>query len=136
MQEHWENVNGRALNLSKVLKLTRLTDQNTIRFHFPHGVPDSDFNYTSEEAADKALEYWRNRLTKKNGGHMFEGLGQDVREFLKSNRDMIWTVIFVLIVDQVAFEGAFRERVKGLLENLLNKAEGKAALPAAPAATK
>ena len=56
---------------------------------------------------------------------MFEGLGADVREFLKSNRDMIWTVIFVLLVDQFAFEGAFRERVKGLLENLLAKAEGK-----------
>lgn len=93
------------------------------RFGVKTGEDKYHYLWKSDRDADLRL---LNKLgARHKGGRMFEGLGADVREFLKSNRDMIWTVIFVLLVDQFAFEGAFRERVKGLLENLLAKAEGK-----------
>lgn len=54
-----------------------------------------------------------------NGGTMFK----EVSEYLKSNKSVILTVVFALVLDQLVFKGAFREKVKELVEGLLGKAK-------------
>jgi hypothetical protein len=49
----------------------------------------------------------------------------DIRKYIADNRDLIYTVAFVAIVDQFLFEGAFRERLKKLVEGFLAKTEEK-----------
>lgn len=46
-----------------------------------------------------------------------------IKEYIKEHKQVIITIGVVLLVDHLVFGGAFRERVKGLVEKLLNKAE-------------
>lgn len=46
-----------------------------------------------------------------------------VKEYLKQHKDIIITIGVVLVVDHLIFGGAFREKVKALVDGLLNKAE-------------
>lgn len=50
---------------------------------------------------------------------------ESVKEYLKENKQIIMTIAVVLIVDHLVFGGAFRERVKSLVNGLLNNAEKK-----------
>lgn len=51
---------------------------------------------------------------------------ESVKKYLESNRDLVGTIVFVAIIDAVLFDGAFRERLKSLIEGHLKKAEEKA----------
>lgn len=46
-----------------------------------------------------------------------------VKEYLKENKQIIMTIAVVLIVDHLVFGGAFREKVKSLVDGLLSKAQ-------------
>lgn len=48
-----------------------------------------------------------------------------MREYIKEYRTIIFTVAFVALADHFLFEGAFRTRLKTLVEGLLKKAEDK-----------
>lgn len=60
----------------------------------------------------------------KRRGFMGEFLS-DVRGYFKDNRDLILTIALVLVVDEFVFEGAFRDRIKKLVNGMLKKAQGK-----------
>lgn len=85
------------------------------------------FWFKSVGQRDNAMTYLHSQ--KKKGRHMFTGITEDLKTYLKENRDLVFTVLLVLLVDQFAFEGAFRERVKKLIEGLLSKVEAKSTLP-------
>jgi hypothetical protein len=49
----------------------------------------------------------------------------DARKYVSDNRDLIYTVIFVAILDHLLFDGAFREKIKSLVDGFLNRAQAK-----------
>jgi len=56
---------------------------------------------------------------------MLKSVFEDVRGYISDNREIVYTIAFVLIVDQLVFDGAFRERIKAIIDGLLKKAENK-----------
>jgi hypothetical protein len=48
---------------------------------------------------------------------------ESAKEYLKENKSIIMTIAVVLIVDHLVFGGAFREKVKSLVNGLLDKAQ-------------
>lgn len=58
-------------------------------------------------------------------GHMLKELFGDLRGYIKENRDLIFSIVFVLVLDEYVFEGAFRERLKGVIEGVLKRVERK-----------
>jgi hypothetical protein len=48
---------------------------------------------------------------------------ESAKEYLKENKSIIMTIAVVLIVDHLVFGGAFREKVKALVNGLLDKAQ-------------
>lgn len=63
--------------------------------------------------------------TPKRKGHMFKDLFGDLQTYIKENRDLIFSIVFVLVLDEYVFEGAFRERIKSVIEGVLKKVERK-----------
>lgn len=56
---------------------------------------------------------------------MFKDLFGDLRGYIKDNRDLIFSIVFVLVLDEYVFKGAFRERLKAVIEGVLKKVENK-----------
>ena len=59
---------------------------------------------------------------------MFKSIGTDLKSYLSANKDLIYGLVLVLLIDQYVFEGAFRNRIKAVVEGLLNKAESQAGI--------
>jgi len=57
-------------------------------------------------------------------GMLKELLG-DLRGYIRDNRDLIFSIAFVLVLDEFVFKGAFRERLKAVIEGVLKKVENK-----------
>lgn len=55
----------------------------------------------------------------------------ELRAYVKEYRDILFTIALVLLLDHLFFEGAMRERLKGLLSGMVHKAESKLGLGAA-----
>ena len=53
---------------------------------------------------------------------MFSIYGQ-LKEFVKGHRDILFTIVGILILDKYVLNGALRERVQKLVETLLERAE-------------
>lgn len=61
----------------------------------------------------------------KGPHQMFKDLLGSLKTYLNENRDLIFTVGLVLLLDEYAFNGVFRDRLKNLVEGFLSKAEAK-----------
>lgn len=48
-----------------------------------------------------------------------------VKEYFEKHREVLFTLCIVFVVDQYVFNGAFRDRLKGLVDKLLGNAENK-----------
>lgn len=66
----------------------------------------------------------RGFMGEKQRGFMAEFFS-DVRGYFKDNRDLILTVALVLVIDEFVFDGAFRDRIKKLVNGMLKKAQSK-----------
>lgn len=55
--------------------------------------------------------------------HKENNMLESVKEYLKEHKSIIMTIAVVLLVDHLVFQGAFREKVKSLVDGLLNKAQ-------------
>lgn len=56
---------------------------------------------------------------------MVKELFGDLRGYVRDNRDLIFSIVFVLVLDEYVFKGAFRERIKSVIEGVLKKVEDK-----------
>lgn len=72
----------------------------------------------------KAIQDAQGTQTTKTGVSV-NSVVNDLKSYVSENRNLVWTVVFVVLLDHFVFGGAFRERLKSLVEGLLNKAEGK-----------
>lgn len=77
--------------------------------------------------ADAQLAYQHIFGTKHSTGvkHMFKSVSDDVVAFIKEHKETIYLVGAVAVLDQLLFNGAFRERIKGVVEAMLKKVEEK-----------
>lgn len=66
---------------------------------------------------------YRFNNTSKGMKSMLKSISSDIRGYISSNKEVLYTVALVLLIDQYVFEGAFRERLKSLIDGLLKKAE-------------
>ena len=63
-----------------------------------------------------------NNITKKGGiSKMFK----TIKEYFEAHRDILMSIAIAILVDHFFFEGAFTERIKGLVSGLINRAEKK-----------
>ena len=51
-----------------------------------------------------------------------EGMIETVKCYINKHRDFLFTVILVMVVDHFVFKGALREKIKGVIDGALNKA--------------
>jgi hypothetical protein len=48
---------------------------------------------------------------------------QELRDYMKKHRDLLFTFGLVLLLDQLVFKGAFRERLENVVKGMLGKVE-------------
>lgn len=59
------------------------------------------------------------------GNNMLKEIGSDVQQFVKDNRNVVYTIALVVLVDHFVFGGSFREKLKQMMDKLLNKCQEK-----------
>lgn len=66
------------------------------------------------------------KVEKTNGGAM-----KDFKEYLSKHKELLYTVGILIVLDQLVFKGAFRERLKTFVEGLIGKAQASLDKPEA-----
>lgn len=56
---------------------------------------------------------------------MLKSIGSDLKEFLAEHKSVIYWIAVALLADHVFFNGAFREKLHGLMNKLLGKVEAQ-----------
>ncbi len=64
-------------------------------------------------------------ISSQKGSSMFKSISDDLRGYVTANKDLLYTIVILLLIDQYVFGGAFRERLKGIVESLLKKTEDR-----------
>ena len=83
--------------------------------------------FTSREARDASYQKFMEAKSNFQPQKEKKNMLSDIRKYISDNRDAIYTIAFVAVLDQLLFEGAFRERLKTMVEGFLKKVENKAA---------
>lgn len=90
--------------------------------HFENSITAKFDNGSTVCASADIFNDWFT-IVKKEEKNMLKEIATDAKEFVKNNRNVIYTIVVVALVDHFVFKGALRDRLKGLLEKMLNKAE-------------
>lgn len=83
-----------------------------------------------DEELDEELDeesYWgsvREEVVQTKKGD--KSVLKEIREYLKTHRDLLFTFGLVLLLDQLVFKGAFRERLESIVKGMLGKVESAA----------
>lgn len=78
--------------------------------------------YATKELCAAAVEYFKKAQI---GGNMFKELTGGLKKYVNEHQEMIYTIAIALLIDRFVFGGAFQERIKGIVEGFLSKAESK-----------
>ena len=90
--------------------------------------------YYSSASLDDSVRIYNNSVyptpqkqetPKKGRPSLIKELFGDLRQYIRENRDLIFSIVFVLVLDEYVFDGAFRERLKSVIEGVLKKVERK-----------
>lgn len=46
-----------------------------------------------------------------------------LKEYFHKNRDLIFNISLILLIDHFVFNGAFREKIKSIMDGLINRTE-------------
>ena len=49
----------------------------------------------------------------------------EFKDYIKAHRDLLFTVVFVLLLDHFVFGGAFKEKLQSVVGGLMKKAENQ-----------
>ena len=98
-----------------------------IIFHFKEPIITYTICYTS--VSDRDNDYRRLKTytkdvkqpNKKGGSKMLNS----VKQYFENHRDILMSIAVALLVDHFFFEGAFRDKIKNLVDGLINRAEKK-----------
>lgn len=93
---------------------------------------EASFQCKDAESASKVFTTVQEAMLALNTGSSMKGnknmltdIIADLKGYMRTNKDLIYTVLFLIVLDHVIFDGAFRERLKALVEGLLKKVEDK-----------
>lgn len=84
---------------------------------------DSDRKYNPVHTSKKEAD-----MTQTQGSgvqNVFNEIFADAKQFVKDNKNILYTVVLVFLVDHFVFDGAFRERIKTLFQSFIDKTEAK-----------
>lgn len=77
-------------------------------------------------------------LITNEGVNMLKALGSDLKGFVVEHKSAIYMIAVLFLADHIFFQGAFRERLHGLMNKMLGKVEaqidGKAPVALVPEA--
>ncbi len=62
-------------------------------------------------------------LKSKEKPSMFKSISQDLKKFVIDHKSTIYVLAVLVLVDHFLFQGAFRERLHGLMNKMLGKVE-------------
>ncbi len=72
---------------------------------------------------DNIKKYNKDIIPKEN---KMNDLAGDFKGFIKEHRSVLYWVAVLMLVDHFVFNGAFRSRLKGIVDGLVTKVEEKA----------
>lgn len=78
-------------------------------------------NGSLQDLMNQYQSQWTVKQPKKEEITMFGS----VKQYFNQHKEIIMTLGFILIVDYLVFDGAFREKIKAVVERMLNSAEQK-----------
>ena len=110
----WPTVSTRFTDEPCYVRMeTRLRQEEQLR-QMKHGVMASD-----NKAA--VADY----VARTDNVNRKAGMLNDLRGYVRDNRDLIFSIVFVLVLDEYVFKGAFRERLRSVIEGVLKRVENK-----------
>ena len=83
---------------------------------------DSTLFFTDQEERNRAFDDLINAANNKNT-IMNNTVTNDIKNFIKEHRQIIYWVVLALIVDHVFLNGQLTTKIKNIIHSLLNKAE-------------
>jgi len=93
------------------------------------GYEDQNFFIKTNDVSKKVFNKTYKR--KKGSSNMFEF----AKGYLEEHKESIMTIAFVVVLDQIFLGGALRDRIKRLIEGLLDRSEAKLLGGSAPSPT-
>lgn len=119
--------NGTVLAIGNTVRYTGLNEcngyQGLIKDINTYGVTiqwDQGYKLPKQYKHDDEI---LNFIKLIEGDNVLKEIGSDVKTFVKDNRQVIYTMAFVLLVDHLVFGGAFRDKLKELVNKLIGKVE-------------
>ena len=98
--------------------------------HKPTGVWRGHYSFGKDNAWNTGdlskhdAELWISEIANATKGKsMLSDISKDVKGFITDNRQIIYWMALIFLLDHFFFAGAFRERLKGLAEKMLGKVE-------------
>lgn len=79
---------------------------------------------TNGSLQDLMAQYQSPRTVQKPKKEEITMFGS-VKQYFNEHKEVIMTLGFILVVDYLVFDGAFREKIKAVVERMLNSAEKK-----------
>lgn len=49
----------------------------------------------------------------------------EFKDYVKEHRDLLFTILFVMLLDHFVFGGAFKDKLQGVVGGLIKKTENK-----------
>lgn len=63
--------------------------------------------------------------TKQEKKSMLKEVSNDIRNMIRENKSIIYTILFLLILDKFFFNGAFKAKLSDVMHKLVGKVETK-----------
>ena len=113
--------------LESLTKGTQLIEDNGKTYKFykyddsnrPVGVFDEDDDFSWKTLHSVSLVEISQPLKQLN--HKKENTMESLKQYLEKNRDIFFTIGIVLILDHFVFGGAFREKLRAIVDSFLDK---------------
>ena len=127
---------GRVIDASEVVDIFVSDNELSWRYKGTTEARSHRFNNPIDAAAfrDKVVAAMSGgKMIEQNWGPVQTGTQKEkkpmlseIREYLKTHRDLLFTFGLVLLLDQLVFKGAFRERLEGIVKGMLGRVEKSA----------
>ena len=119
--------NDKAVDVSKIDEAWKTYWKDGVNHHYSikwksSGGETSSYDFETDKSARDAA--YENLVTLMKGtSNMLKDLSTDVKGFISDNRQIIYWMALIFLLDHFFFQGAFRDRLKGLAERMIGKVE-------------
>lgn len=119
-------------------QLLQFSEASPMHYNNPSGLLNFDQQAISQYQANNYLYNYAhldptklvppNKISDKStkkGTNMFSEVAQDMKVFVKEHKSLIYWVAVLFIFDHFFFQGAFKSKLKNIMDNLVGKVESK-----------